>query len=120
VEEDKGDVGSILPVTVVVGGYCRLPKPTEVVSRAAKIAKTLKSRTPAKLYVYETLLERLTQDLQDMATELGQFIQEEHAIVGQRHFTRHRHVAPPIRPTSEKVWWGARKGRWRPTPCGHR
>jgi hypothetical protein len=29
-----------------------------------------------------------------MAAELGPFIQEEHAIVGQRHFTRHRHVAP--------------------------
>jgi hypothetical protein len=27
VEEDKGDVGSILPATVVMGGYCRLPKP---------------------------------------------------------------------------------------------
>jgi hypothetical protein len=29
-----------------------------------------------------------------MAAELGQFIQEEHAMVGQRHFTRHRYVAP--------------------------
>jgi hypothetical protein len=29
---------------------------------------------PAKLYVYETLLERLPQDLEDMAAELGQFI----------------------------------------------
>ena len=28
-----------------------------------------------------------------MAAALGQFIQEEHAIVGQRHFARHRHVA---------------------------
>jgi hypothetical protein len=83
VEEDKGDVGSILPATVVVGGYCRLPKPTEVVSRAAKIAKTLKSRTPAKLYVYETLLQRLPQHFQDMAAELGEFIQKEHTIVGQ-------------------------------------
>src|SRR4029453_7886157 len=40
----------------------------------------------------------LAQDLQDMAPELGQFIQEEHAIVGQRHFARHRHVAPADQP----------------------
>ena len=38
--------------------------------------------------------QRLAQDLQDMAAALGQFIQEEHAVVGQRHFARHRHVAP--------------------------
>jgi hypothetical protein len=41
-----------------------------------------------------TILERLAQDLQDMAAELWQFIQEEHAMVGQRHFARHRYVAP--------------------------
>jgi hypothetical protein len=29
-----------------------------------------------------------------MAAALGQFIQEEHAIVGQRHFTRQ--LTPPI------------------------
>jgi hypothetical protein len=40
----------------------------------------------------------LAQDLKDMATELGQFIQEEHAIVGQRHVSRHRHVAPADQP----------------------
>jgi hypothetical protein len=28
-----------------------------------------------------------------MAAELGQFIQEEHAIVRQRRLLRHRHVA---------------------------
>jgi len=33
-----------------------------------------------------------------MAAELGQPIQEEHAIVGQRHFARHRHVAPADQP----------------------
>jgi hypothetical protein len=29
-----------------------------------------------------------------MAAELGPRIQEEHAVVGQRHVARHRHVAP--------------------------
>jgi len=36
----------------------------------------------------------LAQDLEDMAAALGPCIQEEHAMVGQRHVTRHRHVAP--------------------------
>jgi hypothetical protein len=34
----------------------------------------------------------LPQDLQDMAAELGEIIQEEHAMVGQRHAALHRHV----------------------------
>jgi hypothetical protein len=33
-----------------------------------------------------------------MAAELGQFIQEEHAMVGQRHVSRHRHVASADQP----------------------
>ena len=49
--------------------------------------------TPAKLYVYETLLEQLPQYLQDMAAALGEFIQKEHAMVGQRHLARHGHMA---------------------------
>ena len=60
---------------------------------------------------YYTFLQRLPQHLQDMAAELGQFIQEQHAVVGQRHLARHGHVAPPISPASEMVWWGARNGR---------
>jgi hypothetical protein len=60
----------------------------------ANAARALRSSTPAKLYVYETVLERLPQDLQDMAAELRQFIQEEHTVVGQRHVAWHRHVAP--------------------------
>ena len=38
------------------------------------------------------------QDLQDMAAELGQFIQKAHAMVGQRHLSRHRHVAAAEQP----------------------
>jgi hypothetical protein len=54
--------------------------------------------TPARLYSCETILKRLPQDLEDMAAELGQFVQEEHAIVGQRHVARLRHVAPTDQP----------------------
>jgi hypothetical protein len=58
----------------------RAPK---VSSRAAKAVKLLIFSTPAKLYVYETILERSAQDLEDMAPALRQFIQEEYAVVGQ-------------------------------------
>ena len=59
---------------------------------------TARSRTPARLSVYDTLLQRLPQDLQDMAAELGEFIEKEHAMVGQRHLGRHEHVAAPDQP----------------------
>jgi hypothetical protein len=48
------------------------------------------------LYSENTLLERVPQDFQNMAMELRQFIQEEHTMVCEGHFTRHQHVAPPI------------------------
>jgi hypothetical protein len=59
---------------MVVGGYHALPESLMAIIRKANSANVLRSRTPAKLYVYDTLLERLAQDLQDMAPELGQFI----------------------------------------------
>ena len=69
-------------IVTVVGSYGTQAEPLEVMSRAANAAKAWRSRTPARLYVYDTLLERLAQDLEDMAAELGQFIQEAHAVVG--------------------------------------
>jgi hypothetical protein len=66
--------------------------------------------TPAKLYVYETIIERLAQDLEDMAAALGEFIQEAHAVVGQRHFARHRHVAAADQPhIGDGVMGGAKR-----------
>jgi hypothetical protein len=50
------------------------------------------------LYFCDTILERLAQNLEDMAAKLGQFIQEEHAIVGQRHLAEHRDVAAADQP----------------------
>ncbi len=66
--------------------------------------------TPARLYLYDTLLQRLAQDLQDMAAELGELIQEEHAIVGQRHFARHGDLAPTDQPRIRDGMEGARQG----------
>lgn len=76
------DRSVVMSATVMMGSYRPLPEPPKVVSRAAKVATTLKARTPARLYAYETHLERLAQDLENMAAALGQFIQEAHAVVG--------------------------------------
>jgi hypothetical protein len=78
----------------VRGGYGPLLELPEVVSRAAKVAKTLTSRMPAKLYSCDTLLERLSQDLQDVAAARRPCIQEEHPVVREGHLARPRHVAP--------------------------
>ena len=50
--------------------------------------------TCGRLYVYDTLLEGLAQNLQDVAAALRQFTQQEHPMVRQRHFAWHRHLAP--------------------------
>jgi hypothetical protein len=76
------DRSVVMTATVVMDSYRPLPEPSKFVSHAAKAAKTLTLRTPAELYIYETLIERLAQDLQDMAAALRPFIQEEHAVVG--------------------------------------
>jgi hypothetical protein len=69
----------------------------------AKLTKSLRFRTLWRLYSDETLLERLAQDLEHMTATLAPCIQEEGAVVGPRHLTRHRPLAPPISPTSEMV-----------------
>jgi hypothetical protein len=50
------------------------------------------------LSVEGTILQQLAQHLQDMAAELRELIQEAHAVVGQRHVARHRHVASADQP----------------------
>jgi hypothetical protein len=73
-------------------------------------ARPATSRTLARLYIDDVVLERLPQDLQDVAAELGPCIQEEPTMVSRQDLARHRHV-PPADPASEMVWWGARHGR---------
>jgi hypothetical protein len=45
-----------------------------------------------KLYGCDTLLKGLTQNLQHVAAELRQFLQEENAMMRQRHLTGHGDV----------------------------
>jgi hypothetical protein len=46
------------------------------------------------LFCSDVVLERLPQDLQDMAAALGPCIQEAHPVVRERHLARPRPVAP--------------------------
>jgi hypothetical protein len=79
--------------TVLARGY-RPFAVVAIITFSANVAKRQSFTTPANLYLYETILQRLPQHLQHIAAELGPFIQEEHAMVGQRHVARHRHLAP--------------------------
>jgi hypothetical protein len=64
--------------------------------------------TCGRLYLQDTILERLPQDLQDMAAARGPCIQEAHAVVGPRHLARPRHVATADQPRiGEGVMGGA-------------
>jgi hypothetical protein len=77
-------------VTVGVGGYRPLRLSLKAIILKANSVKVLRSRTPARLYVYDTLLQRLAQDLQDMPPALRQFLQAAHAVMCPRHLARHR------------------------------
>jgi hypothetical protein len=81
-----------------MGSYDTRPAHLRVKSLRAKPAKSLKFRTLWRLHVYDTLLEWLAQNLQDMAAALGPCIQAEHAMVCWRHVARPRHVAPADQP----------------------
>jgi hypothetical protein len=86
-------VTSCVTVTLVAGGYCAMPDSLTAITRRAKSATALKFSTCGRLYVCDTLLEGLAQHLQDVAAELRPFIEEEHPMVRQRHFSRQRHLA---------------------------
>ena len=62
-------------------------------------------------YLYETLLKRLTQHVQDVAAELRPFIQIENAVVRQCHGARHRHVAATDQAHLGDGVMGVRHGR---------
>jgi hypothetical protein len=66
--------------------------------RVTRATSTVTLMTRGRLYGGNTLLERLPQDLEDIAAELGQFIQEAHPVVGPRHLARPWHVAAAGQP----------------------
>jgi hypothetical protein len=70
-----------------------------------------RSSTPVTLYLYDTLLERLAQDLEHVAAELGPFIEEAHAVVREAPLTRPWHVAAADQPHVRDSVVGVRHGR---------
>jgi hypothetical protein len=80
----------------------RSDEPVAVCTRAmssARPASAVRSTTCGRLSLENTLLERLAQDLEDMAAALGPCIQAAHAVVGQRRLARPRPVAPADQPS---------------------
>jgi Tfp pilus assembly protein PilN len=70
-----------------------LPAPLAIGNLTATSTTAEKSRTIWRLYFCETLLQGLAQHLGDVAAELRQLIQKEHAVVRQGHLTRQQHLA---------------------------
>jgi hypothetical protein len=62
-------------------------------ANAASATRAERSRTRGRLYLCDAILKRLAQDLEDMALELRQLIQEQDAMVRQRHLPRQGQVA---------------------------
>ena len=86
-----GDTSGVAIAAGVRGGPYPLLEPPEVMTRSAKAAKALRSKTCAKLYPEDTILKRLPQALEDLEA-LGASIQEAHAVVRPRHLARHGDV----------------------------
>jgi hypothetical protein len=74
------------------GAYQGSRKSSGLTTRAAR------SMMCGGLYACDALLQRLAKYLKDVPPELGQFIQEEHAMV-----RRIGTCPPPISPTAEMV-----------------
>ena len=75
-----------MTITVLMDGYGTRPDPLTLSSHTASVARRLRFRTPAKLYVYNmynTLLQRLASDLEHVAAALGERIQEGDAVIGR-------------------------------------
>jgi hypothetical protein len=58
---------AVFAATAMVNRYWALSYSHEIMSRAAKAAKELKSRTSEKLYVYETLLRWPPENFKHMS-----------------------------------------------------
>ncbi len=66
------------------------------------------------------VLEGLAQHFEALAGELGQFVEEEDAAVGQTALAGRNCAPPPASAVELAEWWGLRKGRavTRPRPAG--
>ena len=83
-----------MTATALVSGYRPLTASRTAKIRWAKAATVMRFSTPARLYLYDTLLEWLPPALQDVAAARRPCIQAAHPVVREGHLARHRDVAP--------------------------
>jgi hypothetical protein len=70
--------------------------------RTARLNEAVRSSMRVRLYLCDALLPWLPQPLQEMAAALRPRTQQAHAMVGQRHLARPRHLAAPDQPYSRQ------------------
>jgi hypothetical protein len=83
------------------GGNGRLVDSDDRLALSSRLANPIKSEgfmTLWRLYLYETLLEGLAEDFQDVAAKLRELIEKHDTMVRQRHLAWHGHLAPTDQP----------------------
>jgi hypothetical protein len=92
-------------VTVAVaGGYRARTASLTAMTHRANATKMLRFSTPARLYLCDTLLERLAQHFEHMAAELEEFIEVENTVARQRPLSPQRHLASSDQPHLRDCW----------------
>jgi hypothetical protein len=81
---DPGDLGEAIRLRA---------EPLGALTHATNAANATESIISGRLYACQTLVERLSQDLEDVTLALREFIQQGHPMVGQRHLARHGPLA---------------------------
>jgi hypothetical protein len=82
-----------ITATIVVACHWTLPTSCSITTHEVIPVRILRSTTRGRLYSEETLLQRLSQDPQDVTAARRQFIQPAHPVVREGPLARHRHVA---------------------------
>jgi hypothetical protein len=103
--------GRSISTSAVVTHHRTPPEALATISRPAKSARELSSRTGGGLYLCDALLEGLARNSQSVAAARRPCIRPAHPLVRQRHLPRHRRPAPADQPHSRARVMGARHGR---------
>jgi hypothetical protein len=86
-------------------------EPVFAATRPAISARAARSRTHGRWDPCDPLLYRLPQPCKLMPSARGACIEAERTVVGERHATRHRYLAPTDQPCVRDRMVGARHGR---------
>jgi len=90
-------------------------EPNAVFTRATSVANATRSVTGGRLYVYDTILERLPPHRQHVACALGPLVEEENAVMRPRHLPRHGQLPAAVPAgVGDRVGRGATGAVWRP------